>query len=502
MDKLSIRPNRADLALLVPGTGIVKINACRDSVRDMLDSLNDNASRLNSYTHTEISLCWCHELVHYIQSISTRFLYQYALNTINGSMYLLQHLTSFFDDPEKYSVLLETQNTLLKRQQELSAHDICEGMAVLESFRMVYPEGSLKEFLESRTHWYPGDHHSPYRRSFDYLAYMTDPHLAFQTLSALSYISLQTDNPGEAFNSFVGSIIQSNKKSFKSGELLKILGIDAQDTFPWTFEDLDSKYRHPVLFRCAKYFSDSLGKNNFFILGGAPSIIFSNKVATTERSSFFPPVVMYQYTHGEKVRGDLFNIGNLDDKFYWLMIDVAAYQGAAERISLYPQQANTYMACPYKECAHFSSALCHRKYPPPNVGSGWERCTFPRDFMQVTGMLPNEAWRKTQELISTRKSWVEKTNQLNMHGRDSSISSRFDHFCDQLNGQSLIIETTSTIKCNNCGQYQIINTYFIKGRTPQHITSQCEACRIAKRVDVDDMAKFSWFDVKNPSDLL
>jgi len=217
------------------------------------------------------------------------------------------------------------------------------------------------------------------------------------------------------------------------------------------------------------------------------------------RNLFFPPIVLYQYQHGDKIRGDFYNIAIDNSKFYWLAIDVAALQGAAERIVFGERDQDIYIACPFDKCPYFKTALCHRKYPPPNKSSGWEQCTFPKGFINMTNRLPDQAF---EELRFLKRPPDLKLGKRLPENRAGMLAVEFEQYCRKLGSASLVLQSDSSIRCNQCGTYNIVTSYFVRGRMPSSIASLCGKCSREKRVDLDDMSKFSTFHAKEPHELI
>ncbi len=111
-----------------------------------------------------------HEIVHYIQSIST----SYLLNHSTSLLYLADGVLKGIadpDQPDKSRRFAVISRLIAKRTSEtdLSPKDILEGVAFVESFKLTDSNPTIDRFLEFRDRYYPGDGESYYRRTFDYL---------------------------------------------------------------------------------------------------------------------------------------------------------------------------------------------------------------------------------------------------------------------------------------------------------------------------------------------
>jgi hypothetical protein len=475
-----IRPLKSTMASTLPSSGMAKLNAHRKDVKRVIDMICQGECASNmDINDSKIAYAWMHETTHFIQAISTNYLYSYGHNLFYTSLRLLENFASFISDSQQGDMIRKCRGDIYQRKAGISAMDICEGMAVLEAFRMARKQGNVLDFLQYRDDMFPGNHESPYRRTFDTLAFATDPYEAFNSLTPLSFISLQSsESPGKLFNTLVERIKNRRPDTRDLIEFIEQLGIDPHNSFPWRVDEVPKQGMHPVLYRYAKGVRDLVGAERFFKIGLMPSLLFHTDIGGDTVSMFFPPLIANSYYHGEEERGSLYGYGASSSDFYWLVSDIESMIGAAERTITFDNDTGVYMCCPYEECPHFRAAFCHRKYPPPNVRSGWEKCSFPRDFKKITGRLPNTALEELQHKISANLDNKELPDAFTVHDdQHLYIAYSLDDFCREHKIVELYQSATCTIFCPSCERPTITERVFVIYNPPESITTECPCGR-------------------------
>jgi hypothetical protein len=347
----------------------------------------------------EAVLAWRHETIHFIQSISTAYLYSHSLATVKYALDILDNFQEFLGVRNKITAFESTAEALSSQEYGFSVRDLLEGVAVIESFKMNAPNPNVAGLLKFLDDFFPGDSDSCYRKSFDYLSGHIGQPLAYYLLAPLSFVALQSDYPQKSFRTIVefllpdtspGQIIQTT-----APELFSHFRMSIHDHLLYNLDSVPVKMRHPILYECAKYAVNLLGLSSLLEMAARPSIIESNGIGQESVEALLPPVVVFSSTPGSKLEGMTFGLAKRDKELGQLMVHTTGLIGAVERLTIFRDSCDLYQFCPHRtSCPNYASALCFNYFSPPSIELGYANCGFIRFFESRTKVKPNEAWTR------------------------------------------------------------------------------------------------------------
>lgn len=286
---------------------------------------------------------------------------------------------------------------------QLSLLDLLEGVAVLESFKLTTRGGTHDDFLRFRDDVFPGDLRSPYRWTFNWLASDIGAQAAYDLLSPVTYVSLQTHNPQATFGRLSQNLADGGEAAAvaAAGEperLWELLGVDASRTWLAVFEASQPETRHVTLDPGIVAAVAALGADELARIGAQPS-----RVTPDQADVLRPPLTAF----GGEQRVVFQPAPHVDDALGAAVVAWTSWVGAAERLAL-SAEADLYQFCPHSEaCPHHASALCHRHFAPPPLEAGWERCNFIAKMRQELGTEPAALWDATGRGNRTPAELVE-----------------------------------------------------------------------------------------------
>lgn len=346
----------------------------------------------------EALLGWSHELIHFIQSISTNYLYNYSLSTLKYAFNVLDNFQEFLSIKKRTTFFEDAVKALSVRDNGLSVRDLLEGVATFESFNMTLREPTEIEFLEFREKFTLGNGDNCYWNSFDYLSDHgdLDESFSYNLLSPLSFMALQSDNPPRSFKAIVDDILPTlsldEVVDANVPELFSLFGMDIRNHLLSNLNSMPIEMQNPILYSSAKYAVNALGLPRLLEIAARPSIIKSI-VGQETIEALYPPLVAFSSTPGSKLWGMTFGVCKQDRKLAELMMRTTGLIGAAERLTLLKDGPRPYQFCPHtSDCPHSPSALCFNYFAPPSIELGYKNCRFIRFFESRTGMKPDRAW--------------------------------------------------------------------------------------------------------------
>jgi len=347
----------------------------------------------------EAILAWHHETVHFLQSISTSYLYAHSVATIRYAFNVLDNLMELLEFPKKRTMFAEISEALSTREFDLSVRDLLEGVAVIEAYKMSDPNPTLEGFLCHRDTYFPGDNKSCYRRTFDYLSGQLDCRLAYYLLTPLSFLALQDTTPPKSFKTIVEDLLPNiSLDSLRHAPIKQMcsdLRLNIYGHLHSRLDNIPIEKQHPILHRCAKYALSLLGTSTFMNMVSRPSVIESIGINRTAVESLLPPMAVFSSTPGTKLEGMRFGLAEQNKAFKEAILHTTGLIGAAERLTVFRDSSSLYQFCPHKtECPHHTSSLCFNYFAPPSLMLGYENCGFARFFKSRTKMWPDEAWSR------------------------------------------------------------------------------------------------------------
>jgi hypothetical protein len=373
-------------------TGLVVVRESKDFFRRTISNPPTNEKR-----DFEATLAWRHETIHFVQSISTAYLYSHSVATVRYAFNILDNFQEFLGMRDKTTMFESVTKTLSSRENGISIRDLLEGVAVVESFKMNALRPTVAEFLRFRNYFFPGDDDSCYRRSFDYVSEHIGQPFAYHLLAPLSFIALQSDNPPESFRTIVEGMLSSGSLDHlvkaDVPSLFSYFGMNAQDHMLYQLDAMPVEMRHPVLYAGTTYAISLLGIPSLLEMTARPAIIESSGINQEAVEALLPPVVAFSSSPGSKLEGMTFGSAKRDKELLQLIVHTTGLIGAAERLTLFRDNSDIYQFCPHgTNCPHYASALCFNYFSPPSIELGYANCGFIRFFESRTKMKPNEAW--------------------------------------------------------------------------------------------------------------
>jgi len=400
-------------------TGMVVLRESKDFFQRVISSPPKPDSR-----DFEAILTWRHETIHFIQSLSTAYLYSHSLATMQYAFNVLDNfhqLLSVWDSDTRFE---QVTNALLSREFGLSVQDLLEGVAAVESFKMNIASPDVAKFLSFRNKFFPGDSNSCYRISFDYLSQYIGQPFAYHLLSPLSFLALQSDHPPKSFITIVKDILPTlsldEVKTAPVFNLFSHFGMDIHNHLLYNLDSLSAEMRHPLLYKCIKYAIDLLGVPKLLEISARPSVIesgqFDLRLNGKMVEAVLPPMVVFSSTPGSKLGGMVFGLAKQDKELRELMMYITGLIGAAERLTLFRNETNLYQFCPHEAtCPHYAPALCFNYFAPPSIEMGYKNCGFGQVFESRTGIKPDQAWKKlTSEYKKVKKEDSIMYNDQNL----------------------------------------------------------------------------------------
>ena len=384
-----------DSARTFPSAGFVAIRESKTYIEKILSNTPKDNGR-----DYEAIMAIRHEMIHFLHSFTTAYLYNHAVEMVRYAFNILDHFPEFLASKNQKTPLESVIDKLELREYGISVRDILEGVAVVESYKMNTPNPNVEDFLKKRDHYFSGREDSYYCRSFDYLSEKVSQEFAYHLLAPLSFLSLQFDNPPKYFQIIVEDNLPglSLEKLIRASvpELYECFGMDINKHILFALDDLPPNMKHPVLLECAVYAASSCGVWNLLEFAARPSLIELSRIKPEPEclDGLMPPLLVTSSSPGSKLQALYFGVARNDREMSALMIRLQGLIGAAERLTKWKDKSlPTPQFCPQQgNCPHHKSALCFEYFAPPSIELGYKNCGFIRDFESRTKIKPNEAW--------------------------------------------------------------------------------------------------------------
>lgn len=355
-------------------TGLLVVESPAEAILSALQ-----ASSRDEYTQ-ELVLTYWHEWVHFIQSISCTHIRIEGLQKIQTAGALL------LSGDKQYKIDSALRLAMLKRRFEhrafgVSIHDLCEGVAVLESFRICTVEPNVEAFLSWREEKFPGKGNSPYRRTFDILSHETNADIAFDLLPVLSFLALQGDVPGASFNTLLSNNLVRNGQfvGLSAEQIVTGLGYEALfDQFSRIsvlHPSQQHKTLHPILVKIFNRFTSDNALNIF----ARPHLVRDQlKDPGGIDECLFVPLIVGAFRLGS---GSMVAFGAARENKMLRsgIVHLTAIISAAETIL---SSRTNYVPCPHQICPNHASKLCSGYFTLPDSP---EICGFRNEIKSLTG---------------------------------------------------------------------------------------------------------------------
>jgi hypothetical protein len=383
-------------------TGLIAIRESRDRLFSHRKIQTDRDLLNNITIH--------HEWIHYVQSITCAAVHSAAQQMLQLSMAALKSAADGDVPDETHRRIRELAEELYGRRANEPFHivdrpgsyvmmipipdshqigmlDLMEGVAVLESFKLCTKDAQVEHFCAFRDRYFPGSKRSPYRWSFDWLASEIGLNAAYELLGPVSFLALQTPDPGDQFVRIAKRLAKQKPFDYRDLANLDALAefIHVGDLASWLnkFETGEPESGHVILDKCIAFAVNQIGVDALRQIGATPG-----RANEDSFDALRPPVIAYSGVG--TVTAEVAPYAR--DKLYVAVRDWTAVVGAAERLTT-SADIDVHQFCPHvRACPHFESGLCHRYFAPPPVKLTWDQCRFPRVVQQMAGLAPNELW--------------------------------------------------------------------------------------------------------------
>jgi hypothetical protein len=477
-----VHPTQFGRALSHMGSGVAAIDALPAQV------LRASVQRDLNAEESRIAIAFHHESMHFLQALTTSYMYAFALDCTFAVLNLLNHFDDFLASPSAFLDFLVLNERLSDRSDGISAEDLCEGGAVIGAFRLARPAGSLADFLLYLDEFFPGGSESTYRRAFDTLAYATSPRFAFDYLGHLSYLALQDSNPGACFDRIICGAYQfaQRKHPYEVSiwTLFDALKVPKTAVYLTRLSTFPPSHRHPIYYSYASKLVADLGASTLAEIGARPILLRAKGLLKEEHTTMFcPPVVNVAVdteTGGSSLK---YGLARTDAGLCLTAIQLHFFHGAVERILSQDADEIPAMACAHVECPHYASRLCFRKYPPIADSDRWTECRFPKDFQAVTGKSPAEAWSAVEAIRPTLRA-VRSARGAEKRGAAKaprvSHAERLDALRGDLGEEEFYQEVSMMMPCS-CGVMFTCDEIVVPNQTFA-IPIRCPECGAEKVV--------------------
>lgn len=353
-------------------------------------------NHMNDERAYEVALAYNHEIIHYLHSITSAYLYSHSFALVQAGVSILHNFDQFLDIKEQETEFERITKELLNRELAFSVRDILEGVAVIEAYKLIAPNPTVENFINRLEYFFGDNKNSIYRKTFDYLAENIGFHYAFHLLSPISYIALQGENPPQLFKTLVENHLPNLPVDLlidaSISDLFSFFQLDIKQTMIFNLDDATDEMKHPLLYKFAQHAIETLGTETLSEIAARPSL--SNRLQIEEvHDAILPPVILFSPSGGAKAHFRTFGLARTEPNLSTLIVHLAGVIGAVERLTLYRNSTNLYQFCPHKSnCEHYDSALCFNYFTPPSLELGFANCGFPHYFTSQAKRMPAVAW--------------------------------------------------------------------------------------------------------------
>jgi hypothetical protein len=381
-----IRVVDGPVARYLPATGLMLVST---GVEAMYNALR--LERPDAEQQDEV-LAFMHEVVHHLQAVSCAYLWQNAVAYVDAAADLLAPRKPD-DRTRAIAEIARRERAWRLRAYGVSVADLCEGAAVLESYKAYARNPSVEEFLGWRDHTFPGKGNSVYRRTFDILADECGADAAFDLLPVITLLALQGDIPGRSFEVLVShkDIKRKDLLGAPARQIMDALGMRPPLAATATPEDLarlHPKHQHPTLYPVLIELVRTLGQEMLETLA-RPHLAFQLPL----RDALLPPLVVGTHRQGGSV-SMAFGVGRADKNLRLMVLIYSAMIAAARRVVT---GTTDFVPCPHAGCPNHASGMCSGNVVPPPEP---ELCRFREDVRALQGKELHEIAADCTALVS------------------------------------------------------------------------------------------------------
>lgn len=407
-------------AVTIVGVGAVAFRESYDFVEAQVlgrdpEAMTPRALRVSHAMH--------HETVHYLHSITTRYLRELGHDLVYLAAHVLKAATAGTLSNSPAAKAFASKATELEHRHAvgLSCRDLLESAAAVEGYRLTTGDFSIDGYEQYLSKLGGAD--SPYRRAYDFSADVLKPAGAAAVLAPIVWVALQDLDPIEAFVRYVAKVHEHGGASVIADatvpELLSFFetGLDhsallipaegpkaklpTEECLAWV---LDEMGEHLLIERYGPAQPKQMANRWFArriaawpVLGeiAARPVSIGYQGNARWAQVLLPPLLMFSAAPGGDLRGMQHGRARGDEEFVSVLAGLTGILGAAERLVLAQDDDELYNPCPQiSRCRHAPANLCFRfLMPPDGPGVIPERdCLFIREVADMTGMLPDEVW--------------------------------------------------------------------------------------------------------------
>jgi hypothetical protein len=393
-----------------PETGLIVLRESHGAIRRTRPAAEAWSSRDIDAVRT-----YDHESVHFLQSLTSGYLFHHSLRYIDACRLVLRaggaptgqsrdiiekYRDLTFDrahEPGKRIDIKETPDGTLfvpvPPEQTISAADILEGVADLAAFQRTTRGATARDYVDESRKRYAGNAGATYWNTFSYLAGEVGLDGAYQCLCPLSFVTLNSSDPATTFTTLVAKAKELGSSLADAcrdlGALFKLIGDGRiEDHFVFRRAKVGDIDYHPTLTPCLEYALQHVPPRTLLEYAANPAAM--NDAPEAHCLALHPPVIITSSDRTGKVTTMFNGRASGDRDFGSHVMHFTAACGAAERL-LFPTQSR-YQFCPHNRCEHYEAGLCFRYFTPPSVERGHENCQFPKSFELLAGVSPKAAW--------------------------------------------------------------------------------------------------------------
>ena len=440
------------------------------------------------------NVAFAHEMAHHLHMMSVGYLYLSGNNLLIAAGKLIGR-------PESHNVnfyaaeFARGRKAFRHRAFGVSAQDLCEGIAVLESYRSLWSDGDVDHFLKFRDHYFPGKGNSIYRRTFDILAESIGSKNAYKMLSIISFLALQGDIPGRSFELLLREPLVSrlSSKCDSATEAISKLGYKRILTnLDYARSDaLHPNQRHPIFYPILKDLTNRVTLTELLDV-----FVFPHKhknLHTELQNRLYPPVILgaYQLQPGSALE-ITYGLACEDENLRDSITLFTSFVFAADRIT---RTADRPLECPHNNCPDYNVGICAGWLTIPSDPG---KCGFRYYVQESSKKTPSEVYNflsstldydKINEIVNSKSTNILFPFAERMGNLDEldTHAERFDakYLLDEDDNDHVVV-----IHCKSCGN--LFNDRASRRKFEQGFIVTCPNCGWEKGMNTDDFAVISF----------
>ncbi len=469
---------KGPFAKYFPETGLMIIS-------QRVDKFLSNLSNPGFSTLEDNIISFYHELIHHLQTIS-------SIHPYLNSNKQLTHIASIVKSEDRKNLIahireyLRLKESIRYRAFGISTLDLYEGVAVLESYKIIDKGISVSKFLSFRDYYFPGKANSPYRRTFDVMASVCGAENTFDLLAPITFMSLQGDIPGQSFELLI------QNPAIRSGDLIGCSIEEILEKLEWNIEEfglfrklrtVHPAQRHYIFYPMMCELSNKASFPDLLNVFARPHRLNSEEFADLQEW-LFPPLILGPYTFNEISSGVAFGEAK-DNDIRDLVLVFTAYMFLVDSLVY---DVKRYLPCPHQNCPNHSTNLCTGWFVPPR---DYNSCGF-RDYLrQFAGLDIFEVKQRFERNIN--KNELEKMKDFdsiqdifpgvrllleNVESAAEKLDSKL--YLDPVDNDNVLM-----VNCK-CGRVSLLKVS--KRRMQESFFVTCPYCGAENKISLDRVA--------------